>query len=373
MYDYLSLALKWNEVSASLNLGDTCSSQYTKSTLDDMIRALSRIPAAKQINVAGNHDVGGITDDDSAMDAEFDTYFNNSAYNGSSRYQHRGFETMIDEEHRVRYICIGSWDYTDGVYYHYNISTGSIAWLIGVMESRDNYDIILLSHVQTSRDYFDRIFPAVDGNTFSAKTERFVGVNTAGYYAAISELVAARKMKASGTFTDAAGYVHSYDFSGCTSDLLCTLHGHWHADSYNYQGIAPTIVFDAYTYVPRPFFLINVDRTNQYVKVWKIGEDASIQTFIVPFTPHINPCTGITLNQGTASVAVGQTVALQATITTEYQDDGTYPQWIPLWSTSSSAIATVSDGVVTGVAPGTCTIKARCQNIEVSCTVTVSA
>lgn len=372
VYEYLSRALKWNEISSCLNLGDVCSSQYTKSTLDNMVSVLESVPKAKQINVAGNHDVQGIHTESESMDTMFDEYFNNSAYNKSIRFQHRGFETMIDEAYNIRYICIGSWDYIDDVYYHYNISTSSIAWLIETMESVDNYDIILLSHVQTSRGYIDQFNPAVDGEQFQVQTVQHTGVDTAGYSVAISQLIAARKRKESGTFTDSSGYVHSYDFSNCTSDILCTLHGHYHHDSYNYGGIAPAIVFDAYTYLPRPFYLINVNRTKQYVKVWKIDENAVIQTYVVPFAEHINQCTGISMNLTSATLAVGQTLTLEAMIDTEYQNDGTYPEWVTNWSTTSSAIATVSDGIVTGNMTGTCIISARCQNEEAQCVVTVT-
>ena len=140
LYDYLALALKWSEISASLNMGDVCANEYSKTTLDNMQTALSAISAAKQINVAGNHDVIGLTTDSTALNNMFDTYFNNSAYNDDSRYQHRGFETMIDEEHKIRYVCIGSWDFYDDVNYHYRISTDSMAWLIETLETADDYD-----------------------------------------------------------------------------------------------------------------------------------------------------------------------------------------------------------------------------------------
>lgn len=373
LYDYLSLALKWSEVSASLNMGDVCSNEYSKSTLDTMIVALSAISTAKQINVAGNHDVIGLTTDADALDAMFDTYFNNSAYNDNSRYQHRGFETMIDEAHKIRYVCIGSWYFYDDVNYHYRISTGAMAWLIETLETQDDYDVIILSHIQPSVGSLNEIFPAVDGRQYeTVQIRTFSGTACVGYDVPINQIIAARKNKTSGTITDAEGVVHSYNFSGCTSDILCSIHGHTHIDWINYLGGIPAIVFDAYRYDKCPFYLFNVDRTNECVDVWKIENDGTIQTYSVPFEEHVNPCTAITLDKASATVAVGGTVTITPTFTTQYQDDGTFPHWVAIWSTSSSSVATVENGVVTGVSAGTCTITASCGSVTATCTVTVS-
>ena len=61
--------------------------------------------------------------------------------------------------------------------------------------------------------------------------------------------------------------------------------------------------------------------------------------------------TGVTLNASSATVDVGKTFALVATV---LPADATNKAVI--WSTSDASIATVNNGVVTGVAPGTATI-----------------
>lgn len=377
LYDYLALAVNWSECSASLNLGDVCPSAYGASTLNTMQTALSAISATKQINVAGNHDVQGLESDDDAMDTMFDMYFNNSNYNGNSRYQHRGFETMIDATHNIRYVCIGSWDFTDGVYYHFNISTGSLTWLINTLSIADDNDIVILSHIQTSVGSINKIRPAVDNKAHRVSIESSSGTSSAGYNLALNQLILARKNKTSGTITDSSGVEHSYDFSNCTSDILCGLHGHSHADWYNYLGGIPTVVFDAYRYDDAPFFLGLIDRTNERVKVWKIGESGQIQTYVVPFEEHVNPCTAITLDQHALTIAVGESATLTPTFTTQYEDDGTYPQWMATWNVRvgsglSSAVASVSGGVVTGNSAGQCTVYAYCGNLVDTCTVTVT-
>lgn len=62
--------------------------------------------------------------------------------------------------------------------------------------------------------------------------------------------------------------------------------------------------------------------------------------------------TGITLDKTSASVEVGKTVSLKATVTPAETLDTV------AWTTSDAAVATVKDGVVTAVAPGAATITA---------------
>lgn len=372
LYDYLALAVNWTECSASLNLGDVCAGDYSVSQLDLMQLSFSGIPNTKQINVAGNHDESGISDDDNALDTMFDTYFNNSAYSGNSRYQHRGFETMIDTAHKIRYVCVGSWDFTDGVWYHFNISTGSLAWLINTLSIVDDYDIVILSHIQTNVGSMNQIYPAVDSKAHRVETKSASGTSSAGYNLALNQIFLARKNKTSGTIEDSSGVTHSYDFSSCTSDILCGLHGHSHVDWYNYKGGIPSIVFDAYRYDDAPFFLGLIDRTNECVKVWKIGESGQIQTYVVPFEEHVNPCTAITLDQHTLTIAVGESATLTPIFTTQYEDDGTYPQWVATWRSYTTSVASVQNGIVMGLSVGTSRVRASCGDLYDECVVTVT-
>ena len=75
---------------------------------------------------------------------------------------------------------------------------------------------------------------------------------------------------------------------------------------------------------------------------------------------------GLLLNQSTATVTEGEQLVLVATVTPEDADDKTVA-----WETSDATIATVEDGLVTGVAPGTVTITAKAGGREAVCVVTV--
>lgn len=76
------------------------------------------------------------------------------------------------------------------------------------------------------------------------------------------------------------------------------------------------------------------------------------------------------MNQKTASVAVGATKQLTATIEPENADNKTVT-----WSSSAEEFATVdSNGLVTAVAEGSATITAKTSNnLTATCAVTVNA
>ena len=77
-------------------------------------------------------------------------------------------------------------------------------------------------------------------------------------------------------------------------------------------------------------------------------------------------CTGITLNSSALSFTDETAQTLIATVTPGNTTDAI------LWESNDSSVATVSDGVVTPVANGNCTITATCGNYSASCSVSVS-
>lgn len=80
------------------------------------------------------------------------------------------------------------------------------------------------------------------------------------------------------------------------------------------------------------------------------------------------PVTGITINQGaTAEVEEGKTITLTATVQPDNATDKTVT-----WVSAHESIATVVDGVVTGIAPGQAIISAKAGDKTATCTVTVT-
>lgn len=295
LFDYLKLALKWTEVSAIINLGDVCGAVYNSTDLNNMKTCLTNIPASKQINVAGNHDCQLNKEEGSSYayapltDELFhvlqDTYMNNSSFgNGNTRYGFKGMESVLDTEHNVRYCIFAIW-YTDGnPWYHYYATSEAIEAMISMLSIVDDNDIVILSHIQPYALQSDWYKPAVDGNeaSTSSGTRSHIAYANAN---AIDQMIADRKAKTSGTITDSDGVSHSYDFSGCTSDLLCCLSGHSHTDIYGYSpdDNVPSVTFDAYRYDNVPAYFVNIDRTRERLNVWKFDESNNIYNYQVPF------------------------------------------------------------------------------------------
>lgn len=77
------------------------------------------------------------------------------------------------------------------------------------------------------------------------------------------------------------------------------------------------------------------------------------------------PGTGVTLSQTELALNTNA-VTLKATVTPSNTTDGV------LWLTSDASVATVNNGIVTPVADGSCTIRAKCGSGYAVCEVTVS-
>lgn len=81
------------------------------------------------------------------------------------------------------------------------------------------------------------------------------------------------------------------------------------------------------------------------------------------------PATSITLNKSALEIITSSasTVSLTATVLPANHTDSI------LWLTSDASVATVTNGKVTAVGEGTCTIRAKCGSGYATCEVTVSA
>ena len=103
--------------------------------------------------------------------------------------------------------------------------------------------------------------------------------------------------------------------------------------------------------------------------VWNIGEGETYPYLL--WEANLNPVVGITLDNTSIIIAVGNT----ATITANIQPQDATNKRLT-WTSSNEAVATVADGVVTAVGEGTATITAKSadgSNITASCQVTVVA
>lgn len=301
-FRYLSLAINWAEVSAIANLGDVCGATYNTSDLDAMVNCLAPIPTSKKIGVWGNHDCQLRGDEGSgysykALDnTQFttlkNTYFDNSGYGDSTYhvYDNRNNEYVIDKAHGIKYCILSTWYFnSEGqVYYDPQLSSDAVDAWIAMLSAVDNYDLIILSHIEPYY-YTSWYYPAVDGGQGGYGTHGMDHISKVTPMTQINQLIADRKTKSSGSIVDYGGVTHSYNFSNCTSDILCWFAGHEHGDFYQWDanGTVPVVIFDAMGYDNHPFYMVNVDRTNQLVDIWKVDDSPTFYNFQIPFTKPI--------------------------------------------------------------------------------------
>ncbi len=299
-FDYLNLAIKWSEVSAIIGLGDVCGAAYNTTDLHNMVSCLSGLPTAKRIDIYGNHDCQLPKEEGSSYsyapltDELYhtlqDTYFNNSAFGGNNsnvRYGYKGMEYVIDPLHNIKFCMFAVWVTRGDPWYHYYCDSDCVEAMITMLSAVDDKDIVILSHIEPYARQTTFYKPAVDGSEASSQA---IKRSTAalGYSVQLDQLYADRKAKRAGSITDCDGVVHTYDFTNCTSDLLCSLSGHWHEDNYAYSpdGTVPMIEFDAYRYDDVPMYFLNIDRTKQRVNVWKFDEANNIYNYQIPFAEN---------------------------------------------------------------------------------------
>ncbi|MCM1233096.1 MAG: Ig-like domain-containing protein [Ruminococcus flavefaciens] len=124
----------------------------------------------------------------------------------------------------------------------------------------------------------------------------------------------------------------------------------------------------------------SVATVDAYGKVTGVGEGTAIITAttcngltatcnvtVKAEPPAVVVPTGITLNITSYKIEQGKTFTLTATVSPENVTDETVR-----WTTSNASVATVANGVVTGVGVGTATITAiTCNDLTVECAVTV--
>lgn len=281
LFPYLAKAISWSEMSACIGLGDV--NNYSVSAFQNMESCLSGIPKEKQINIWGNHDTWFGTVNDNILTEEhltvLNTYFDNSSFNGNHKYNDYGIEYMIDEEKKVKYVVIGGWEYDHdlGGYSHYNIGYDSMNYIVQMLSQVDEYDIVILSHVQPFKNQTSSSWtcPPVE-----AITEGSVGVVVNASETYLDQMLIDRQNKVSGTVYDSYGNAHEYDFTNCTSNILCCFSGHEHRDSYMYQnGNIPIYIFDAYAYDNQPFYFVNINRTKGNMNIWKVDNSPMIYNY----------------------------------------------------------------------------------------------
>lgn len=253
--------VNWYEVSKCMNLGDTVPDRFDMTTLENYLSATKdSIPLSKRLDVYGNHDVwdSNETQKYTVNQKRLSPYFKNIY---ARRRSNNGYFTVFDDYYNVKYLVISDLEYPDTNYSTRRITTAQAKFIVSELSADDGRDVVLVSHVPldsdevTSRD-----------STYQAYSEKFLSDTTA--HNSFMTMIAARKNKTSGTFTDSEGVEHAYDFSNVSGDLLMSLHGHAHFEAYRtFENSITEFIFDWFD--GNTFYFAYIDRKEKKFKVWK--------------------------------------------------------------------------------------------------------
>lgn len=276
--------VNWNDISKVINLGDTVNMAWHDSSdvpwlscaeLENAVKTVAPIPLEKQLNVFGNHDQ--FTWDFSANtygeqmtnQAPLQQYFRNI---NAHRRSNNGWFTVEDGYFNVKYVVTSAYEGTGKF-----ATTEQFDFLISELGKDDGFDIVLISHELYNPDYIGRVFPTTSDMIAKGSAEND---NNYGMGLDVGAILTARRNKTAGTFTDGSGVVHEFDFSNCKTELLCSLHGHTHYETYNYvNDNYLNVALSPMTFGNRWIFFCLIDRGNQVLKVWKMPAASSLTEY----------------------------------------------------------------------------------------------
>jgi len=211
----------------NFNCGDTDPDVFYEPTINGYREASKYIK--NYASTVGNHDLKNV--DESSFDhAHYVIRYGFITTRPNAKYINNQMQSYsyIDGKHGCKFIMLDLYDYR-GVggnsMPHPYVNTETAKWLIDELTNNENCDVVLVTH----EPIFESTNTILNRNGESS--------TYAGY--GLRNLMLARKTKSSGVYTDNEGNNHNYDFTGCKHDLLCTLHGHTHAELYcNDDGLA---------------------------------------------------------------------------------------------------------------------------------------
>lgn len=212
------------------------------------------------ISAMGNHEFLNNNSADAEL-ADLPTliasYTPSNAILGSQTY---GYYKILDSKHGVKYLVTQPHipDENDSGGFIWKMTGDQYEWLIDELESNDGFDVVIIQHEEINGTYTQR-----NGTTYIRNIPSI----------SISEILAARKAKTSGSYTDSDGVTHNYDFTNCQNDLMCSLHGHEHAEAYitkNTYGF-PVYVGDDFDNDGRCAYGL-IDRADRKLYIYSFGK-----------------------------------------------------------------------------------------------------
>ena len=294
-FSLLSYFVNWKNISAIFNLGDTIGDHWSEislhnTELENATYALRNIPDDKQINLFGNHDtwctLAGQESYGSLPSLKYlNPYFPVGKQRTVKLPDNSGNMVIYDDAYMVKYVVIGTWDYTESGLSNAQpyISAYHWKWIIKQLSENDGYDIIVVSHIPII---------AWSGNCINAITKAPYADRSVQYFslgfAESQNPFLARREKISGSIV-VANETINYDFTGCETSLLCSIAGHTHTDLIDWIGGSSGVLaaaFDRFYRENHVIHFVLFDRNSKKLKTWKFSgyeETATIESWEAAF------------------------------------------------------------------------------------------
>ena len=261
----------------NINLGDTVQDVYGETTIQGFYDTTKQVK--NYIGVVGNHEAKH------GADRMYELTLSKAYGTTNLPRRHPASKcdcfAADDPLHHVKWLVLE--DYyinSDGTGYAHGFDSATVDWIIGELSANDGMDIVLLMHWPCWRKFAKRgmLSEVDDGDSAIGFINRW---NNDTYL--LWDFFVARKNKQSGTYADINGTTHSYDFSNCQTDLLCTLHGHthseWYTTSYGLTGYAADRYYAIAGGCKCVFGLI--DRQSQKLHILEFNTDSVTEELIL--------------------------------------------------------------------------------------------
>lgn len=249
----------------NINLGDTVQDVFNLAELNNILERSRQVK--NYVSVVGNHECNYGSETMSKYDL-CRTFISTNLIKHMNPSPSNSY-AIIDDLHNVKYVVLEEYVINaDGTGFERGLTAETTEWLIRELSENDGYDIVLLKH------WFLK-FP--NQGTYSKRDGTSVADTISGYLEELTTLFINRKNKTSGTYTDVDGVSHSYDFTGCKTDLLCALHGHEHQEVYGYADKLLCYCAD-WLYNMRCTFGL-IDRENGKLRVWLADKTSVLEEF----------------------------------------------------------------------------------------------
>lgn len=197
----------------NIMLGDYAS--YYNDGADPTNHARTKQGITNYFPVMGNHEFLRSNTDDPIADMTImvPSFTTSASVLGSQTY---GYYKVLDDTYNVKWLVGQPYvpDSSVSAGFTTKFSSEQYEWFIDEMEANDGYDIIILNHQPFAGTYY-RV-ATDDTVTYTSQNLN------------LTPIVADRRSKRGGSFTDVDGVTHTYDFTNCETNMLAVFFGHIH-------------------------------------------------------------------------------------------------------------------------------------------------